>query len=175
MTKNGELTNHMRRCPVRVITETVHEMSQILSNCREYVCVSMVTGDGSFQLDLNMSRIKTLMVLFLVSLVALNQTTAEYEKKSQESRFGVASLTKKNKELKFSPFLESYKGREEQLLENLPDNFKVLLKSAISVETTLFCVALLYGIFHLRGWDPLCRKWVRNKEWTEELEMVEIG
>lgn len=35
-------------------------------------------GDGSIQLDLNMSRIKTFMVLFLVSLVALNQTTAEY-------------------------------------------------------------------------------------------------
>ncbi|XP_077077480.1 uncharacterized protein LOC143730777 [Siphateles boraxobius] len=126
-----------------------------------------------------MSRIKTLMVLFLVSLVALNQTTAEYVKKSLESRFGVASLTKKNKELtKLSPFLEPYKGRQEQLLEKLPENFQELIKSAISLEATVFCVALLYGIFHLRGWDPLCRKWVRNKEWNEELEeleMVEIG
>lgn len=38
------------------------------------------------------------------------------DKKSLEIRFGVASLTKKNKELtKFSPFLKPYKGREEQV------------------------------------------------------------
>ncbi|KAK2872237.1 hypothetical protein Q8A67_022134 [Cirrhinus molitorella] len=119
-----------------------------------------------------MNRIKTSMVLLLISFAALNQTTAEYERKAQKRRYDVASLPKKNKEL---TKLSSLKGRQEQNLDKLPKDFAVLFEGTFSLEMSLYCILLLYAIFQLHCCERICM-WGKQKPWPSyvELEMVEM-